>query len=326
MGLPILGIDIAKDKYVVTLLHNEKRQQREFTNRPVDFKRLQAWLNKHNVPKVHACLEATGRYGDALAQWLYDQGHTVSVVNPLRIKSYARARLTRNKTDQVDADLIADFCQSEQPAAWTPPTPEMRELQELLHQYDALQAARTQVLNRLASGFTSPVVVAQLQKQREFLENQLAELVKLIQDHIHRHPDLKREHDLVASITGIGDLTAAKIVAANPSRFEDARAFAAFVGVTPMQFKSGSSVHRQPRLSKIGDANLRHALYMPALSAWQSNPIIKKLIERLLARGKTKMTVVGAVMHKLLVLAYGVLKSGQPFDPHYRPLLVHSAT
>ena len=76
-------------------------------------------------------------------------------------------------------------------------------------------------------------------------------------------------------------------------------------------------------MSKIGDADLRRALYMPALSAWQSNPIVQKLCERLLARGKTKMTVVGAVMHKLLVLAYGVLKSGQPFDPHYRPLPAH---
>lgn len=87
MGLPILGIDIAKDKYLVSLLHNEKRQQREFTNQPVEFKRLQVWLNKHGAPKVHACMEATGRYGDALAQWLHDQGHIVSVVNPLRIKA-----------------------------------------------------------------------------------------------------------------------------------------------------------------------------------------------------------------------------------------------
>src|SRR5258708_912618 len=325
MGLPILGIDIAKDKYVVSLLHNGKRQQREFVNQPVEFKRLQAWLNKHGAPKVHACMEATGRYGDALAQWLHDREHIVSVVNPLRIKAYSRARLTRNKTDPVDADLIADFCQSEQPAAWTPPTPEIRELQELLHQYDVLQATRTQVLNRLSSGFTSPIVLAQLKTQLNFLEGQLADLVKLIQDHIDRHPDLKRQHDLVASITGIANLTAATISAANPARFEDARAFAAFAGVTPMQFKSGSSVHRQPRLSKIGDANLRRALYMPALSAWQSNPIIQKLIERLLDRGKTKMTVVGAVMHKLLVLAYGVLKSGQPFDPHYQPLLTRLA-
>jgi transposase len=320
MRLPILGIDIAKDQYVVSLLHNEKRQQREFTNRPVEFKRLQVWLNKHAAPKVHACLEATGRYGDALAEWLHDQGHIVSVVNPLRIKAFARARLTRNKTDPVDADLIADFCQSEQPAAWTPPTPEMRELRELLHQYDALQATRTQVLNRLGSGFTSPVVLAQLQTQLDFLEGQLADLVKLIEDHIDRHPDLKRQHALVDSIKGIGSLTAAKIIAADPSRFEDARAFAAFVGLTPMNVNSGSSVHRKPRMSKIGDADLRRALYMPALSAQRSNPVVHEFCDRLLARGKTKMTVVGAAMHKLLVLAYGVLKSGQPFDPHYRPV------
>lgn len=235
----------------------------------------------------------------------------------------------------MDADLIADFCRSEQPAAWTPPTPEMRELQELLHQYDVLKAARTQVLNRLAAGFTSPIGLAQLQAQLNFLEGQLADVVKLMQDHIDRHPDLKRQHTRVAStpaqtlrcwVTGIGDLTAAKIIAADPSRFEDARAFAAYAGLTPMQTRSGSSVHWKPRLSKIGDADLRRALYMPALSAWQSNPIVQQLIERLLARGKTKMTVVGAVMHKLLVLAYGVLKSGQPFDPHYRPLLTHLAT
>jgi transposase len=265
----------------------------------------------------------------ALACWCKcDQGHIVSVVNPLRIKSYAKARLTRNKTDPVDADLIADFCQSEQPAAWTPPTPEMRELRELLHtchvhpgagQYDVLQATRVQVVNRLASGFTSPIVLAQLRTQLDFLEGQLADLAKLIEDHIDRHPDLKREHALVDSIKGIGSLTAAKIIAANPSQFEDARAFAAFVGLTPMQTKSGSSVNRKPRLSKIGDADMRRALYMPALNAKRTNPIVRKFCDRLLARGKTKMAVVGAAMHKLVVIAYGVIKSGQPFDPQYRP-------
>jgi len=319
MSLPALGIDIAKDSYCVALRHEDKLHQGEFENTPAGFKRLTSWLHKRGVRRVHACLEATGRYSDELAHYLHEQGQEVSVVNPLRIKAYAQSRLARNKTDEVDAELIADFCASQHPPAWTPPAPEVRELQELAHQYDVLQVQRTQLTNRLGAGLKSAAVKQQLQDQLDLVDQQIAELKRLIDDHIERHPDLKRQHDLVDSITGFGSLTAAKIIAADPQRFEDSRAFAAYAGLTPMHQVSGSSVRRKSRLSKIGDVDLRRALYFPALSAMRFNKLIRNFCERLAQKGKHKMTIIAAAMHKLLVLAYGVLKSGKPFDPLYVP-------
>lgn len=324
MTLPSLGIDIAKDTYQVELQNGPHRHTAEFANQPDEFRRLTAWLKKRGARQVHACLEATGRYGDALASYLHAQGHVVSVVNPFQIKAYAQSQLTRNKTDRLDASVIADFCRTQQPAAWTPPAPEIRELQELVHHYDTLQEQRQQVKNRLAAGFTSSVVVAQLQAQLTLLDEQLGALRQDLHDHLQRHPDLKRQQALLQSIVGVGEVTAAKLLAIEPLRFDDARALSAFGGLSPMLRTSGASVHRRTKLSKMGDPHLRRALYMPAISAKRFNPIIRAFCDRLTKRGKHPMAIIGAAMHKLLVLAYGVLKSGKPFDPDYRPA-AHSA-
>jgi len=313
----ILGIDIAKDTFQVELRREGQHGAAEFTNNPKGFQQLSRWLTKRKVKQVHACLEATGRYGDALAQYLHDHEHRVSVVNPLRIKAYGQSQLQRNKTDRVDAALITDFCQTQHPKAWTPPSLELRELQEFLHQYDVLHVALQQVKNRLASGFQSETVLAQLRAQRTFLEKQIKELTQSMADHIRRYPELRAQHALLDSIPGVAFLTAARLLALNLPRFETARVAAAFSGLTPMLHQSGSSVHRKGRVSKMGPAPLRGGLYLPILSAQRFNPVIKTFCARLTAQHKHTMTIIVAAMHKLIVLAYGVLKSGQPFDPKY---------
>lgn len=320
MTLPVLGIDIAKATYQVELQKGTQRFTAEFANQPDAFCRLTAWLKQHGARRVHACLEATGRYSDDLAFYLHETGQTVSVVNPYQIKAYAKSQLTRNKTDRLDASVIADFCRTQHPAAWTPPAPEIRELQELVHQYETLQLQRQQVKNRLAAGFKSPVVRAQLQAQLALLDEQLRTLQQNMHDHIQRYPHLKHQQALLESIPGIGAVTAAKLQALDLLRFDDARAVSAFGGLSPMIQISGTSVHRRTKLSKMGDPHLRQALYMPALSAKRFNPIVRDFCKRLAARGKHPMAILGAAMHKLLVLAYGVLKSDQPFDPNYRPV------
>lgn len=317
MSTSILGIDISKATYHVTLLHEGKRSHGEFINRENEFKRLSSWLKKQGVSQVHACMEATGRYGDELAHYLHDAAHQVSVVNPMQIKAFARSQLIRNKTDKLDAEVIADFCAMCHPAIWTPTPPAMRELQEFLRHYDDVQAALTQTKNRLQSGVRAELVRQQLQAQLEFLTAQLETLKQQIRDHIDHSPDLKKQRELLESIPGIGEITASRLIACNILRFATARALACYVGVTPLQHFSGTSVHRKPRLSKMGDAELRQALYLPAVTAIRYNPCVRNLADRMRERGKCEMTIVGAGMHKLLSLAYGVLKSGVPFDPDY---------
>lgn len=317
----VLGIDVSKEWLEVVLLQaGKKAQGGRFANTPAGVKKLGQWLKQRRAGQVHACLEATGLYGDEVAQYLYEAKHTVSVVNPARIKAYGQSQLKRNKTDGLDAALIADFCLKQQPEAWTPPDPAWRELRALARHLADLKAMLTQERNRLQAGVTSLTVRANLETHIAFLQRQIDEVEQQIQDHINDHPDLKRQRDLLDTIPGIGHLTAALLLAelGDVQRFDDANEVVAFAGLNPSQRDSGSSVHGPTPLSKIGNPAVRHLLYMPAISARRHNPLIAPWCDQLLQRGKAKMEVIGAAMRKLLVLAYGVLKSGLPFDPHFK--------
>ena len=316
---PTLGIDIAKASFDVALLQAGQYRTATFSNDAAGFARLERWLKKVGVSQLSVGMEATSRYGEALALFLHEQGHQVSLINPARIKAYAEAQLRRNKTDKEDAKTIADFCRTQSLEWWTPPTAAQRELQAMVRHLEALQAARTQERNRLEAGVPSAVVVQTIQAHIAFLESHIAELKTRIEEHIDRHPDLKEKQALLTSIPGIGPLSAAKFLAEVPdvSRFDSAAQLAAFAGLTPRQRQSGSSVRGLAHLSKRGNKRLRTLFYMPALCALRFNPLIQPLAQRLRQRGKPRMSIVGAAMRKLLHLAYGVLKHKRPFDPLY---------
>ena len=320
MTLLPLGIDIAKNSYDVALLQAGRTHTAQFANTPAEFAQLTAWLQQHGVTQVHVCLEATGRYGEALAAYLHAGGQVVSLINPARARAYARSKLIRNKTDRVDAALLADFCRTQQPRPWTPPAPERHELQALVQHLEALKGMRTQELNRQKANPPAPAVQQLLAAHLAFLDEQIAQLQAQIQALIDAYPTLTQQHALLVSIPGIGAMTAARLLAIDLLNFSSTRAVAAYAGLSPSQHTSGTSIHRQTRLSKVGNADLRKALYLPAVSAIRWNPVIAAWAERLRERGKAKMVVVGAAMRKLLCLAYGVLKSGRAFDPNFARL------
>jgi transposase len=318
--LPVLGIDIAKAKLDAALLVAGQVQHRVFANTPAGHTDLLAWISQHGVAQVHVCLEATGTYGEAVALALHAAKHVVSYINPARLKAFAQTTMTRTKTDKTDAILLARFCEAHHPAPWTPPAPEQRELQALVRRLESLQQMRQQEVNRLASGVTAAAVRESLEHMIALFDDELTKVQALIHDHLDQHPGLKAQHALLDSIPGIGDTTATALLAELPNwqTFASAREVAAQAGLTPKQKLSGSSVHGKPRLSKTGSARLRKLLYFPAVVAKTYNPLIKAFCDRLLARGKPMMLVLGAAMRKLLHLIYGVLKSGKPFDPNYR--------
>lgn len=319
MSLITLGIDISKDKFDVALLANEEYQTGTFANTKKGHQSLANWLKKQQAKSAHVCIEATGRYGDALATFMHKRGYAVSVVNPARIKAYGQSQLKRNKTDLEDAKVIAHFCATQKPYLWSPPSPEIQELQELTRRLDSLKADRKRELNRRQSGISSSSVLKNITQHIAFLDKQIAAVEQQIKDLINNHPDLRQQRDLLTTIKGVGDLTAAKFIAEVPdiSRFNSASELAAYAGLTPTNYYSGSSVHRRARLSKAGNVHFRTAFYMPALTAMRHNPIVRALAQRLEDRGKKKMTIVAAAMRKLVHLAYGVLKTGMPFDPKY---------
>jgi transposase len=146
-----LGIDVSKTTLEVVLLADGKRVQAgQFENSRAGFMRLRQVLKKRILTEVHVCLEATGHDGDAVTLFFHQAGYRVSVVNPLRIKGYTESRLSLNKTDSSATALIADFCQTQQPEAWTPPAPAYQELQALERH---LHHVRQQEWNRRQAGF-----------------------------------------------------------------------------------------------------------------------------------------------------------------------------
>jgi len=320
MTLPPLGLDVAKLKFNACLIrHGGKLRHRVFANDEAGFAQLSEWLAKNDAGQVHACLEATGAYSDSLATYLRDAGHKVSVVNPAAIKAYAQSVLSRTKTDRVDAALIAGFCAERRPPEWCPPAPEARELQALVRRLEALTGMRVAEENRLAAGGTVAAVRASVEEVIAHLAEQIKRTEKLIRGHIDNHPGLKRQSELLDSIPGIGEATAAALLAEVPDMklYRSARQVAAFAGLVPRERQSGSSVRGRVRLSKIGNARLRKALYFPAVTALRCSPFFQKWAEGLRQRGKSKMAVIGAAMRKLVHLAYGVLKTGRPFDPEW---------
>lgn len=319
--LPTLGIDISKDCFHVELSVNDKLRHRRFSNRKSGFAELCAWLAKHKIEFAHVCLEATGPYSEGLALHLHQQGHTVSVINPAQIKAFGQSELLRNKDDRPDAGLIRRFCEKQRPAPWTPPSPQLRELQSLTRHLENLIETRQQQVNRLEGASTNSVVKS-LRKLVGHLEAEIQRTEQQIADHVDRHPDLKQQCHLLTSIPGIGKRTAAKLLAEieGITHYQSARQVAAYAGLTPQNHRSGT-IRGKTRLSKTGNARVRKALFLPAIVAKQHNPIVNAFCHRLAQRGKTKMQIVGAAMRKLIHIAFGVLKSGKMFDPNHELLL-----
>jgi transposase len=320
MTEPALGIDISKLKFNVCLVNQSgKLRHKVFPNNPAGFEQLRQWLLRQGVSTVHACLEATGTYSEPLALFLVEAGHAVSLVNPAAIKAFAGSRLSRTKTDRVDAELIARFCQAQAPPRWTPPAVEVRELQALVRRLESLIEMRVMEENRLSSGITVDSVRRSVEELLKHLNTQIKRTEELIRRHVNNHPGLKRQSELLDSIPGIAESTAAALLAeiTDIKQYRSARQVAAYAGLVPRERQSGASVRGRTRLSKIGNARLRRALYFPAITALRCSPFFQSWAEGLRQRGKSKMAVIGAAMRKLIHLAYGVLKSGKPFDPEW---------
>jgi transposase len=223
--------------------------------------------------------------------------------------------LSRTKNDQADATTIARFCAALKPQAWTPPSPEMAQLQSYSRRLRALEQMATQEKNRLKTTVNESLI-EDIEAHLVFLETQIDNVKKRQKELLNEYSSLKSQADLLTSIVGIGEPTAMTILAeiGDINQFSSARQLAAFAGLTPQEHQSGTSVKGKTRLCKIGNPHLRKALYFPALSSIRHCSPMKDLRERFLEAGKNKMQIVGVVMHKLIRIVYGVLKSGKPFD------------
>ncbi len=316
----VVGIDVAKLKLDVALLHAGKIKNKVVENNSSGFAQVIRWLRERGVADdaSHVCLEATGPYSEAVALALIDAGLVVSVVNPARIKGFAQSELARNKTDRADAALLARFCLVMRPAAWIPPSPAWRQLRAWVDRLQALKDMRQQEANRMEAHQVNnqAALIACVQAHLDWLDEQIAQLERNIDEHIDQHPDLRQDAALLKTIPGIGGTTIAKVLAyaGDVRRFANAKALAAFIGVTPRHRLSGTSVKGRTMMSRTGHAPLRKALYMPGLVSLRYNPAVREFGQRLRERGMAPKAIIGAAMRKLAHLIYGVITSGQPFN------------
>lgn len=318
-----LGIDVAKAKLDCALrLPNGSLRRKVVSNTPGGFTALGVWLGKQGATRLHACLEATGIYWEEAALWLAAEGFVVSVINPAQIKAYAASRLSRTKTDSVDAALIAGFCAERQPAPWQPPSLSEQNLRAMVLRLDGLIVMRGQESNRLE--VARDAVKADIAAHLAWLDARIKALEKAIRQHMDGDNQLRQQRELLDTVPSLGERTIPILLAyfAQPERFDSARQVAAFAGLNIRQRQSGTSVRGQPRLSKVGHAFLRKALYFPAVVALHKTAWGKLFHDRLKRNGKSSMCIIGAMMRKLLHVAFGVLKSGLPFNPAKHGLAV----
>jgi transposase len=313
------GIDVAKERLdCAAIIHDRQRPigQKSFPNTPDGIERAAAWvtkISKTELSEVHAVLEPTAAYHELAARLLATKGMTVSLANPAQIRSFAKGVAVLSKTDRIDAMLLARYGCLVRPKAWSPPAKPLIELQALLARLDDLEGDLRREQNRYEQACVrgcSGAIKHSFVTSIRALKAQCKLLQKAIAEHLAAHEDLQADLERLRTIPAVGPKTAMRMLALLRSHsFETARQAAAFLGLVPIERQSGQSVRGRTRLSKAGNSRLRAALYMAAIVATKLNPDIRAQHQRLLERGKAKMSALGAAMRKLVHICFGVLKS-----------------
>lgn len=301
-----VGIDVSQDRLDIAVRPSGERWS--VANTPGAFgaliKRIQA------LPPTLVVLEATGGLEAAVVAELAYAGLPVAVVNPKRVREFARASGQLAKTDQLDASVLAHFAEAIRPPVRPLPSPESDQLA-------ALVTRRRQVLDMLTAERNRQRTAPSAMRQRIaahiiWLESEEHELDDELRRFIDQNPTWHATDDLLQSTPGVGPVTAMTLVADLPELGHlDRQEIAALVGVAPMNRDSGSK--RGKRRTQGGRAHVRSVLYMAALSASRCNPVIRTFYERLLQRGKEHKVALTACMRKLLVILNAMVKNQEPW-------------
>lgn len=245
MSKPILGVDVSKLDLSISLLIDQKYYQTKIDNNQQGFKTLTKWMHKHKVTKIRACMEATGNYGKSFAEFLYNNNHEVSVVNPACINAFAKSKLSRHKTDKVDSMIIAEYASKNDLPLYSPKNKALQELQDLYRCSQNLKAQYTQTQNYLENkDHLSKAVCSSYNSLAEHIMKEIKNIELEIDKLLTNNTELKQKVDNMQTIPGIGRTTAVAILAESPDieHFSSARELAAYAGLTPKHKTSGTSV------------------------------------------------------------------------------------
>lgn len=313
-----VGVDVSSE--VLDVCAGPSYASRQFFNSRAGIHAMTGWLVRSlSKQSLHLVIEPTSTYHQLLVHALIDQGIRYTLINPARTAMFARMQGKRAKTDRVDARLLAEMGQREHLRPTQAPTPVQQELKTLRRHREWLEGEARAVSNRLEAARRSPstpqIVLDSLDRTRKELLEEAKAIDKAAKRYLDANEDLKASADLLISIPGVGQRTAIMLLSEMPlvQRCDNAKAWVAFCGLNPETRESGKK--SWSRLSRMGAARIRAALYLAAVSALRWNPLVRALGDRLSARGKAGKVRVVAAMSKLLRICFGVLKNSRPFDP-----------
>ena len=301
-----VGIDVSKDKLDVAVLG--EKQTSQVDNSEAGITELVEPMQELRPELI--VVEATGGYQRLVVDVLFRSGLAVAVVNPARVRQFARACGLLAKTDKLDAQVLAVFGQRVQPRRYEGVSAKARELSGMLvrrRQLEEMLKAEKNRLRMVSPGLQGSVerIIVVLQAEKKRLDEQIEWFVK-------EQTEWQEESALLSSAPGVGKVTTATLLADLPELGKlDGKKIAALVGVAPMNHDSGKK--RGYRKTKAGRADVRSVLYMATLVACRYNPLIKKQYEGLLKRGKEKKVAITACMRKFLVILNAMLRDRQPF-------------
>lgn len=315
-----IGIDVAKHSFTAAQRCGQHLAIETFPMTVAGWRRFCLWAPEDNF---QVCLEATGPYWLRLAHWLEKAQVPLSVANPRNVRRFAQASEKRSKTDPIDAEILLRFAETFEPPEISPPTGPSRALRALSRRILQLQMELDRERDRLEKAQADPSTPETVLNSHAVLHNELHRLIDDLEHQAKRlilkHPDLRLAYQLLLSIPGIGPKTARTLLAEYGPRLLTASPgqLTRFAGLDVILWESGSSVRKQPRISKHGNWRLRRALYLAALSAIRHNPTLKPFYQRKLQQGLQPKQALVAVMRKLLHLVHGVLKHQNPYNPDY---------
>lgn len=315
MSLSIAGADVSKATIDICVTVNGRPRHTVIDNNEDGFKTLAQWFATYLPDKPHIVCEATGKYYLAFAKYFFDLGYSVYVENPYKINKYGESDMRKTKTDKQDAILIMEYgiAKFQKLKPWAPDTDAHRVINTYTRLLNRLQASLTAEKNRIKEA--DPEAMPYHAETVKHLQEQIKRIRKDLQDTIKQHEDLDRVNRLLQTIPGIGKKTAPVLMSAltGTITFRNANSWVSYCGLSPTQYQSGTSVNKN-RKPKFGQRHIKTAFYLPAMKAY-SMGVFGSMVERMKRKGKKPMSIIAAIMRKLAVIAYYIVKTGQPYDP-----------
>jgi len=317
----VCGIDVSSKKVDVVVSKNGKALKAVvFSNDSKGHAALITLLEKHNV--THVGLEATGYYHLNIAVALQSEAKLqVMVINPMAIHNFAKALMSKNKTDAIDAKIIVQFVERMDFVPWVAPEPDMFELRSCSRYLSDLVKQQTVMKNQLHGYGVAKNMTSLVLDDLETRIKQIGKSIKQVEKHllslIESNQQLAQQHELLMNMKGVGFKTSVKILGETNILSADMKGkqWVAHAGLYPQIYQSGSSQNKSKGIGRSGNAYLREALYMSALSASRHDPYIKAYYQHLINdNGLKKIQAVCAVMRKMLVAIHGMLRDNKPFD------------